>query len=173
MPRGRARRGGADPEHQHRADGHLEEVVAQPQHLPDDEGQADQQPQTPPAQPHRDRKKHGQTDAGNHAHDPVQAALEDADRCQLHDEERRERREQRRVRPGEQLLGDDVARNGRQRQAQRPAQRGPAGATEPLTQPAEGRAHVAEGTPGTKGLRRRYGGHRFRVAGEASGPKPT
>ena len=52
------------------------------------------------------------------------------------------------------------------------SRRGPAGVTEPLTQPAEGRAHVAERTPGTKGLRRRCGGHRFRVAARRRGPNP-
>ena len=130
LPRGRSGRQGADTEHEHRADGDLDEVGLQPQHLPHGQRDEDEQAQRPPLQRHQGGEADGDRDARDDGDHPVQTARQQRGGRDLDDQHRRQRRQQR-LGLGEDQRGDHVAEHRRDRQPQRELELAERGQPEP------------------------------------------
>jgi hypothetical protein len=106
---------GAHRQDEHRADGHLEDLLAQVQRVSDGQPERDRDAQAPPGEPDRRGQPERQQDARHHAGHPAHRAahrLVDAD---LGDQQRRQRRQHRTRRAGYQQR-HQVGEDGRDRQ---------------------------------------------------------
>ena len=103
--RGRVR---VDREDQHRADRHLQGLLAQAEHQAERERPRDEQAEDPPAERHvgghRDRGQHARGDAD----DPLDGAADGMEQGGLHHQERGQRGEHRPGRPARQLQREQV-----------------------------------------------------------------
>jgi hypothetical protein len=76
---------------EHRADGHLEGVVAQVQRVPDRQRDRDRDPEAPPREPDQRRQARGEQDPGDHRRDPADRAAQRLVEADLGDEQRGQR----------------------------------------------------------------------------------
>ena len=130
----------AGGEDEHRADGHLEQVRAEPQGLTDQDRHEHDRGQAPPGEPDEQRRGDGDADTGQHAHDAPQRVGDRADEGHLHDQQSGQGRGDR-LRIGRELLGDDVRRDRRDAQAQRSGEGRPSALANPA---ASVHQHLAE-----------------------------
>jgi hypothetical protein len=101
----------ADGQDQHRADRDLENVVAQPQRVPDDERYPDRDRQAPPGEAEGRGQSDGEQYADDNGRDLGEGGPQRLVEADLGHEQRGQRRQHRR-RPGDQLLRDQVGEGG-------------------------------------------------------------
>jgi hypothetical protein len=99
-------------EDQHGANRHLEKVIAEPQHRPEHQRAADQQPEQPPVERHERRDADGRDDAGDDADHLLYAAADRLEQAGLQHEQRGQGRQHWTARPGRDEQREQVGERG-------------------------------------------------------------